>query len=83
MRTSLSLDSVEDGKGAEMGVYVEYCWLRLGSLDPYASGDSISLVERCFSNSNGCGLVRLLLPDEDSDPCSTPIWCCGVITGAC
>jgi len=66
-----------------MGVYVEYCWLRLGSPDPYASGDSISLVARCFSSSNGCGLVRLLLPDEDSDPCSTPIWCCGVIAGAC
>ena len=53
-----------------MGVYVEYCWVRLGSPDPYASGDSISLVARCFSSSNGCGLVRLLLPDEDSDPCS-------------
>ena len=50
-----------------MGVYVEYCWLRLGSPDPYASGDSISLVARCFSSSNGCGLVRLLLPDEELD----------------
>jgi hypothetical protein len=25
MRTSRSLDPVEDGKGAEIGVYVEYC----------------------------------------------------------
>jgi hypothetical protein len=43
MRTSLSLASVEDGRGAEMGVNVAYVWLRLGSLDPYARGDSISL----------------------------------------
>jgi len=82
MRTSLSLDSDEVGKGAEMGVYVEYAWLRFGSPDPYCRGDSISLVARCFSNSNGVGLVRLLFPDEDSDPCSTPICCCGVIAGA-
>ena len=81
MRTSRSLDSVEDGSGAEMGVKDEYPWLRVGSPDPYASGDSISLVAPGLSSSRGCGRVRLLFPDDDSGPCSGPICCCGVIVG--
>lgn len=81
MRTSLSLDSVEEGRGAEIGVYDEKGCGRLGSADPNASGDSISLCARCLSNSRGCGLVRRLFPDDDSDPCSGPICCWGVMAG--
>lgn len=75
MRMSLSLESVDEGNGADIGVNDEYAWPRLGSPDPKASGDSISPEVRCgFSSSNGCGFVRRLFPDDDSDPCSGWIW---------
>lgn len=71
MRMSLSLKSDDEGNGAEIGVKDMYAWLRLGSPDPKARGDSISPIVRCgFSSSRGSGLVRLLFPDDDSDPCS-------------
>ena len=69
MRMSLSLESAEDGKGAEMGVYEAYVWPRLGSADPKARGDCVSLDGRWdFSNSNGWGRERRFLPEDDSWP---------------
>jgi hypothetical protein len=78
---SLSRDSVDGGRGPDMGVYVEYVWLRWGSpvAEPNARGDSVSLGARCgFSNSSGVGFVRFFFPEDDSEPRS--IWdICGVV----
>ncbi len=46
MRMSLSLESADEGRGAEIGVNEEYCWLRFVSPDPKASGDPISPIVR-------------------------------------
>jgi hypothetical protein len=78
IRISRSFESLEfeEGSGADVGVKDMYAWLRLGSADPKAEGDSISVVERWgFSSSSGCGFVRRLLPDDDSELCSGWIWC--------
>jgi hypothetical protein len=66
---SLSRGSEDECGGAEMGVKVEYVRVRLGSpaADPKAGGDPISPGGLCvFSSSNGVGLLRFFLPEDDS-----------------